>query len=402
MTVSRLAAVPSEKPFLKVLGAGSNGIGELQDLLDDEAVQWAVIRFDIGSGSFCRRKFLFLHLNGERCPVVRRGQANAHTADAQQLLRAGNQEGFHASLMVTQKEEVTEEQLLSRVGHFFVKDDLEYSKEMATLDIKRQVDKSVWEVASPSRAVGLDARGRPSIPGHQSFIPFASGRDALQAIAANRGPWNWVLVKPNPDTMELVTGGPGSVDEMRECLLLHREVVLFGLLRLVFGAGRLKRTKHVLVHAVGDLVPIVTRGRMAAERSKMEFGVRGFAHCPVTFEVSNAQEFTIEAVIERVRRSATIDDAVLDGDSASRCTYSVEAFRDAQRDERLMAPAQPFPEKVAGPCTRWADQPAADVVRLLHAPDGPLNWALFGLSGRTVNWRHSAPARCARDGSATN
>jgi len=318
MTVNCLAAKPSEKPFLQVLGAGSNGIGELKDLLDDEAVQWAVIRFDIGSGSFCRRKLLFLHLNGERCRAVSRGRANAHTADVQHLLRAGNQEGFHASLMVTQKEEVTEEQLLARVGHFFVKDDLEYSKEMAMLDINRQVDKSVREVASPSRAVGLDTRGRPSMPGHQSFMPFTSGRDALQAIAENRGPWNWVLVKPNPDTMELVTGGAGSVDEMRECLLSHKDVVLFGLIRLGFGAGRLKRTKHVLVHAVGDLVPIVTRGRMAAERSKMEFGVRGFAHCPVTFEVSRAQEFTLEAVIERVRRSATIDDAVLDGDGASR------------------------------------------------------------------------------------
>jgi len=298
--------------------------------------------------------------------------------------------------MVTQKEEVTEEQLFARVGHFFVKDDLDYSKEMATLDIKRQVDKSVWEVASPSRAVGQDVRGRPSIPGHQSFIPFATGRDALQAIAENRGPWNWVLVKPNPDTMDLVTGGAGSVDEMRECLFSHTEVVLFGLLRLAFGAGRLKRTKHVLVHAVGELVPIVTRGRIAAERSKMEFGVREFAHCPVTFEASSAQELTLEAVIERVRRSATIDDAVLDGDGASRSSYSVEAFRDAQQDERRMAPAPSSLEKAAGPRTRWADRPAADVVRLLHAPDGPLNWALFGLSGRSVNWRHSAPARCAQ------
>lgn len=46
--------------------------------------------------------------------------------------------------------------------------------------------------------------------------------------------------------------------------------VLFGLLRLGFGEGRLRRTKYVFIHAIGDRVPAVTRGRLSAQRPQME------------------------------------------------------------------------------------------------------------------------------------
>lgn len=362
---------------LVVIGAGGNGIAEMQDMLDDAAVQWALIRFELGSGAFCRKKFLFLHLNGEETPAVRRGQANAYTAEAQRLLRADNQEGFHASLAVTRKEDVTEEQLLARVGHFFVKDDIDYSVQLERQDTKTLMSKAPKAPALKGESPGFDARGKPTIPGHQSVMPFSSGRDALQAVAEPFGRWNWVMVRPDPESLELVTGGTGSIDEMRECLRTHEEEVLSGLLRLGFGAGRLRRTKHVFVHAVGERVPVVSRGRMAAARPLMEATLGKLVHCSVTMELTQVEDLTLEGVIERVRRAAIIDDVVLDGDSPTRSVFSVEAFRDALKEEYLaQAPAPPV--ETGGNTTQWQDRSVADVVKLVHAPNGPLNWALFG------------------------
>mmetsp|Transcript_80190 Transcript_80190/g.158855 ORF Transcript_80190/g.158855 Transcript_80190/m.158855 type:complete len:398 (+) Transcript_80190:94-1287(+) len=380
----------AEDDALVVLGAGTGGIAELNTVVNDAAVQWAVLRFDVGSGAFCRRKFLFLHVNGEECPIVKRGQANAYTAEAQRLLRADNQEGFHASLTVTQKEEVTEEQLKTRVGHLFVQDDMEYTS-MQVKERRYSSQSDPGDVSGPSiktpreTADGEKGTRRHSCPEpRQAGLSFATGRAALSAVAEDGGAWNWVLVKPNSNTLQLVAGGTGSVDEMREHLLEHDTEVLFGFLRLHFGEGRLRRAKHVFVHAVGSRVSTVARGRMMAERPKVESEVQKLAHCHTTFVTSRPQDLTLEAVVERVRRASMIDDAVLDGDCVLDIS-TVVAAREALEERCKIAPPTPrqctIPSVVTPRCHTggsWEGRRASEVVQLLSAPEGTLNWALFG------------------------
>lgn len=56
---------------LKVVAAGSAGVDELKQYVDDSTVSFAVVKFEFGSGSFKRNKFLFLHVNGENCSAVK-------------------------------------------------------------------------------------------------------------------------------------------------------------------------------------------------------------------------------------------------------------------------------------------------------------------------------------------
>jgi len=381
----------AEDEALVVLGAGTGGIAELHDIVNDAAVQWAVLRFDVGSGAFCRRKFLFLHVNGEECPIVKRGQANAYTAEAQRLLRADNQEGFHASVTVTQKDEVTEEQLTRRVGNFFVQDEMEY-KSIVVKERRTSTASDPGDVSeSTSSKPGDSQDGKSGVRRHscpqprQEDSPFASGRDALRAVAEDSGAWNWVLVKPGPSTLQLVAGGTGSVEEMREELMAHDSEVLFGFLRLHFGEGRLRRAKHVFIHAVGPSVSTVARGRMMEKRPQVESEVHQLAHCHVTFATSRPEDLTLEAVVERVRRTSMIDDAVLDGDIAD--VYNVGAAREALEEKCQITPP-PTPTQCTTPSEvttttcrsscAWEGRRASEVVQLLSAPDGPLNWALFG------------------------
>lgn len=363
---------------LAVLGAGCNGVDELQSCLNDASVQWALLRFQLGSGAFSRSKILFLHLNGADCPAIRRGQANEYTSLAQQILRSDCMDSFHASLEVTRKDEVTAEQLWARVGHFFISDDLgDYSAQLTMQDIKHQVSRS-----QRAAALSTEAAEPASclVPAQLPVPPFA-GRAALRAVAEPYGSWNWVLVRPDPaDPAELavVGGGSGSIDEMKECLAGHKDDVLSGFVRLGFGSGRLRRTKHVFVHAIGEHVPVVTRGRLAAARPLMERAISALAHCSAALEVSHLDDLTPEAVIDRLRRAAVLDDVVLGGDSQPRKAISLEAFREALDEERA---APRLPEASQGPCgARWSERLVEDVVRLLHAPGGPLNWALFGLN----------------------
>jgi len=380
------AAPKTEPPPLRVLGSGSGGIDEMHDLLDDEdaSVQWAFLKFELGSGAFRRSKQLFLHINGAQAPAMARGRANQYTPAVQNYLRSpatngAGSKGFHASLTVQSKEEVTTEQLLSRVMSFLVSDDLgDHSVQWMLKEYEDQIREA-------SKNSGSDGgRAGRNIPGHDSRALFTGGREALQALRDPEGSWNWMLLRPDPQSLPLVSGGVGSIEEMRECLAEHEDEVLAGLLRMSFGDGRLRRTKHVLVLAVGRRAGPVARGRIASARKPLERALAEFVHISCTMEVASSEDLTLEEVIDRVRRAAHIDDEVLEGDSAGRQLISADAFRKALAEERRAAATQS-----AGRSNRYANLPVKDVLGLLHA-DSRLNWALFGLLERTSSARHVA------------
>jgi len=360
---------------LVVLGAGRDGVEGLQELVDEAAVQWALIRFELGGGSFVRHKLVFLHFNGEDCPAMRRGQANSLTSEAQNLLRKGNQEGFHASLSLTRKSEVTVSEILDRVSNFFVKDDIDFSWQKKTSDTGLQA------VKPPEAKAGCDgveaSTGSLRLPGRSSSVVMESGRQALRAVGDPLGPWNWVLVDSDPAALPLAGGGSGSVEEMAEFLGRHQDRVLSGLLRLGFGTGRLRRTKHVLVHWVGESVSAVSRGRLMAKRPEMEKVLGDSLACSVGMELTRLEDFTLEGTIERVRKASVIDDDVVCADNPAQSAVSVESFREALLEEQSRC----RPERLAGSprrYTEFSDWDVEDVVALMHSPDDPLTWALFG------------------------
>jgi len=370
--------VPTKEPPLQALGCGSGGIDQMRELLDDDdaAVRWAYLKFELGSGGFRRQKSLFLHINGERCPAVKRGRANQYTSLVQSSLCGSAQDdsgpkSFHASLTVLSKAEVTTEQLLGRVMPFFTSDNLgDHSVQW----LMSSYDEQITEASNKSN-LGNEKRGS-RIPAHESTALFSTGRDALSAVGDPVGPWNWVIVKPEPNTLPLVEGGMGSIIEMKECIARRDNEALAGLLRMNFGDGRLRRTKHVLVFAVGDRAGAVARGRLAAARTAMEKALGELVPVSCVLEVIGVADLTLEAVIERVRRASHIDDEVLDNDEANRRLFSADAFREALDAERRSSVKAP--RKRTSSVTELN---AKEVIELVHT-DRTLNWALFGLKDR--------------------
>jgi hypothetical protein len=62
---------------LRYVARGIGGVEEMRSSLDDSRVYFGLLRFVFGRGTFARVKTLMVHWNGSRCPVVRRGRANA-------------------------------------------------------------------------------------------------------------------------------------------------------------------------------------------------------------------------------------------------------------------------------------------------------------------------------------
>eukprot|EP00435_Cladocopium_sp_Y103_P008322 s2384_g2.t1 len=332
-----------------VLAAGCGGIQELQEHVDASSVQWALLQFCVGEGTLKRQRLLFLHVNGQDCPPIARGRANELTASVQQLLRegTGQAEAFHASVEVKGPEEVTVERLLERVLPFFVVDRQEYSVQWLQSHYDRQLKEAQSPAAAPdtpppeASAVHRSTVGESSAKRGTVFemgsTSFDSGRDALKAVAEPMGAWNWVFFTARDvveEDLSVVAGGIGSVEEMQSCYEEHPKDVLFGLLRMGFGQGRLRRTKYVFIHAIGDQVPAVTRGKRSAQRPKMEELMGRYASISVTMELLTTSDLTLKSVVDRVRRAVVVDDDVLDRDKATPSVFSMEAFQQALQEEK--------------------------------------------------------------------
>merc|ERR1719203_476759 len=133
---------------------------------------------------------------------------------------------------------------------------------------------------------------------------------------------------------ELISGGCDSLQEMRSFLSEHLEEPMFGLLRMGFGTGRLRRTKHVFVHAVGQKAGLVKRGKIAGQRSKMQQWVEESRNVSVHIEVEDETGLTEEIVVAAVQKAAHLDDDVVAGDVGLKDIYTVDGLQQAHNEER--------------------------------------------------------------------
>lgn len=342
----------------------------MRELLDDEdrAVRWAFLKFSFGSGAFRRQKLLVLHINGAACPALTRGRANqyhkwVHSCICGETVGGGGPISS-VSLSVTSKAEVTAEELLARVKGFFVKDDL------GDLSVDWMVEDYRYQVKDALLSVGTRARN-VVIPKHNSCSLQKEGRQALQVVADEGGAQNWLLLGPDPRELPVVAGGCGGLDEMRACAAEHEKEILTGILRLGFGEGRLRRSKHVLIFVLGARLGVVARGKLAVVRPQMEKVLAQYVQISCVIEGLRIEDLKLEVVIERVRRAVHIDDEVLEGDSALKKSNSVEVHREAVHEKAVAATP-----KAQG--KRFLDIPLCEAITLMHS-DASLNWGLFGL-----------------------
>eukprot|EP00439_Symbiodinium_sp_Y106_P020551 s2168_g2.t1 len=395
---NRSCIVASMDVPVVVLGAGDGGVEELQLWVDDSSVQWALLEFCVGQGPLARQRMIFLHVNGERCSPIARGRANELTPEVQRLMREGLEmgEAFHATVEVKTAEEVSLSNLLERVLPFFTVDGSDgYTVKWLHSQYEQQLSSAKaagTAAASSEPRSATDAEQKSGgavveIGAYQASASLYNGRDALKAVGEPMGAWNWVFFQADPVNLKVVGGGIGSLEEMKSCYESHPTDVLFGLLRLGFGAGRLRRTKYVFIHAVGAKAPVVARGRLSAERPKMEEVFGQFASASVMMEIQHLADLTLDNVVERVRRAAIVDDDILGRDAGSPSVFSVEAFQKALQEEKLgrAAELQTLRRRSTGLGTglpadlvsEWAGRPLSEVVSLVHKVGGPLNWALF-------------------------
>ena len=114
-------AKKGKKSFLRVIGAGTGGISEMQSKLANDQTYYGLLRFDVGSGSFVRTKRIFVHFTGDDCAAKKRNKASQAKGKVKGLLGQ-----THADMVLTDAAECEIEQIGDRFSTLFASDHGEF------------------------------------------------------------------------------------------------------------------------------------------------------------------------------------------------------------------------------------------------------------------------------------
>jgi hypothetical protein len=352
-------ALPS---VVSLLGVGAGGILELQQHLDDASVCWALLRFDVGRGTFARSKLVAIKCNGERVPVMTRGKMNALAPKVHSLFG-----DVHATIEVSTTKEITAEGLCTRLMSVFRGDDLRLSAQ----EMKEEYEKRLGR--ERSKSFQLDGSPPLQVARHRPEDTVQT----LEAVSKDRGQYNWALL--NPRTLDVQDAGYGGLEEMRS--YLKEDEVLFGALRLNFGLGsegpdqstsQRGLTKHLFVHWVGPKVSVVKRGLSNARMQEASDKISSFCFLTLRKEAHCNQDLDLASIIADLRR-LTVTDAV--GQCAADWLSVEEYNASLDYEDRCRALTE---SDVSSPLDAAELPDAGAAVEHVRKSEGSWNWMLIG------------------------
>jgi hypothetical protein len=351
-----------------VLGVGAGGIVELSSQVKDNMVSWALLRFQVGGGTFLRTKLVAIHCNGDNTPVMLRGWLNARGSEVQLLMGE-----VHANIDVTNARDLTVENLCARLLPLFAADNLVLS----LADLNEEYGKVVEQMQKEACQKRLEAAASARAYKLPQTPRDAAG--ALRAVGAEAGPCNWLLLEPR--SLHLHSCGHGGLEDLKEHL--PEDQVLFGALRLTFGSIGRGITKHIFVHWVGPRVSAVQRGLLNARLAGA--GTLVGKSCAVAFrrQAHCLGDLKLEDIVAELRRLTVVDGVgAADGLAASR--ISAAEYLAALREETTRLSSQTQPEWEAEPEMHTPEPITVDVktaINKVRSPNGEWNWVICG-------WEH--------------
>lgn len=125
------------QPGLRVVGAGSGGVEEMAAFMDESTVQWGLLRFTIGSGTFKRNKAILVHFNGEKASGVVKAKLNRNTPEVAKLFG-----DTAAKLTMEEAVEVTLDNVLKLTSKLFTADS---HMDISIADIKSDYEQMLTE-----------------------------------------------------------------------------------------------------------------------------------------------------------------------------------------------------------------------------------------------------------------
>jgi hypothetical protein len=322
------------------------------------------IKFPVGSGTFKRTKYVYVHFVGPKCGIVKRGKWNAELGNVLRLFNAPS------GVEVDTKDVLSFDYLVSQLKKVFVSDDGSFSVQQVKDEYNRRL--------AEEHHRHLDTEERPLSPIRQRKLAVELGLTAesvLKAIREDIGPFNWATFEPNTKAAVLIEGGSNGIFELAEHL--PEDKICFGLLRLSFGTGRFRRVKRVFFQWSGDNVGAVAKGK-----ANMLFGDMAKLLAPHNAELRlvGRNDLQPDAIINKVRSIFVIDNIevpVGDGKVRKAALTTEEYIHSLLEEQEKVREFYNEPADAGSSPSGPQTLNVEETIQLIQKPEGGLVWGIF-------------------------
>lgn len=262
--------------------------------------------------------------------------------------------------------------VLSKVAKYFATDHSAGEDPLTLKELQLEYEK---QVKQDQAKAAKDLKRKTARDFERDF----KNKEILDFVHHPSGPFNWALFKPKKKSMRtselanaklgqiasFVNAGSLSVNEMMEDI--KDDQVLGGILRMGFGSGTFRRTKHIAIFWSGEEVSAVQRGAYNAKKKRLMELLKPYAF---TYTAQHKDELTVSHLIDIVHKKLVVDGTTESGHDL----FSEDAFYEALGEE-MRANADFFgddDDRVAKELT------PKQAVRKLKKYEG-VNWVLLGL-----------------------
>ncbi|CUG90277.1 Hypothetical protein, putative [Bodo saltans] len=193
---------------------GTESVDKAFPQLDEARVQFMYIKFPVGSGTFKRSKFVYVHFVGPKCGIVKRGKWNAEVGNILALFNAPS------GVEVDDKNVLSFAYLVSQLKKVFVADDGSFSLQKIQEEYNRRIAEEAAKHSNAAAVVGGSEEPQSPVRHRKLAVELGLNTESvLKALREDLGPFNWATFEPNPSKLTLAEGGSGGIFELADTKL---------------------------------------------------------------------------------------------------------------------------------------------------------------------------------------
>jgi Cofilin/tropomyosin-type actin-binding protein len=354
-----------------VIAAGEH-VEQVAQFVPLDTVSFLAIRVPVGN----RIRSMLITFNVEGCPALKRGKITGKRGDLKTIIGDVGHE-----ITVSTVPEVDSKFISNEISKHFKVDAAMNLVSVAKL--KADLESRGNQKAKPAKQVGR-------LTATQLGVTSESALHSVQ----NSGPFNWVTFVPGPSgKLEFINAGGLSIIELAR--KLKDDDITFSLLRMGFGTGVFRRSKLIYLRYIGPKCGAVKRAKAISAKTQASQLFGAFA---VEIEATNVGELSLEAVIEKVRRTAVIDGDEVQSkakgasDTAHTNEITVESFMQSLKEEasssaaffgdtgnleELQRAVEEGDEAIEEGPKAYARKSPQEVAKELLSTEESISWALF-------------------------
>ncbi|KAJ3337060.1 hypothetical protein HDU93_001683 [Gonapodya sp. JEL0774] len=342
---------------VSVQGTGSGGFTELKSHLQNDQVQYALLRIFIKVDLSTTTKFVYVYNLGEKVPLMKKGRFGVVKGDVQRRFQP-----YHADIEIETPESWEEEEVMKKVSEGNTMSDLSSSssgshfpgklpkfgqdKPASSSDIassgsqthlpgklpKFGFDNSVTPSDAPSSGSQNPLPGKlpkfgqdkvapppgqplPSLPAKKALGSGVVGGgskgptftpeliEAIKAVHSDKSPADWVLATYEDNSMSrpitLLGTGEGGADELKK--QLSTDKIFYGLVRVIDMIDAHPTVKFALLVFVGNDVSIMKKAQTTTHKGAVETQFQPFH---LSMNVSELSEISSDLVLSSVQSAS--------------------------------------------------------------------------------------------------